>query len=95
MSAPDLFTQSVLPLFEVHRASFLERARAAAFQIATKQGTLTIDDVREVVPLPKDMDGRVFGAVLKRDFELVGYRKSSRRACHNRPVGIFKLRERA
>lgn len=89
----DLFTQAVLPLFETHRASFLEQARSAAVQIAGRQGHVTVDDIREVCPPPPDVDGRVMGAILKqRDFELVGYKKSSRSTCHNRAIAIFRLR---
>lgn len=92
-AAPDLFTQAILPLFEEHRASFLERARAAARRIALVQGELTVDDIRKVCPPPADVDPRVMGAVLKSsEFEAIGYRRSERRINHGRPIAIFRLR---
>ncbi len=92
MSA-DLFGTEVLPLFEEHRADWLTEARAAAHLIASKRGQVTINDVRAVCPPPSDIDPRVMGAVLRtKAFEVVGYQRSGRRECHNRPIAVFRLR---
>lgn len=88
----DLFATEIQPLFEEYRANYLQIARDAARQLATAQGQVTIDQVRERCPPPEGVDPRVMGAVFRTsEFELVGYAKSGRATCHNRPIGIFRL----
>lgn len=92
MSQIDLFEAEVLPLFEEHRADWLSEARAVALSLCLRNGSATIDDVRDHCPPPDDVDPRVMGAVFStRDFVATGYEKSRRRTCHNRPVAVFKL----
>lgn len=92
MSA-DLFEQGILPIFEQHRAEWLERARAEARLIGTRQREVTINDVRAVCPPPAGVDPRVMGAVfLRSEWELLRHQRSQRAACHNRPVGVFRLK---
>ena len=86
-----MFEQSILPLFETHRAEWLEQARSAAYAIGCKGGTLTINDVRRVCPPPEEFDPRVMGAVfLRSTWRKVGYLSSSR--AHGRPVVVFQLK---
>lgn len=88
-------TQAALDLYEVHRADFLRAARAAADKHLEENETITIDDVREVCPPPAGIDPRVYGAVFNTDdYECVGYRKSTRKECHNRPIGIFRKKSK-
>lgn len=92
----DLFETAVLPLFEEHRADWLERARSSAIELAAANEKVTIDDVRDVCPPPEDVDPRVMGAVFRgKHWECVGYQKSRRKSCHNRPVGVFRLKDLA
>lgn len=93
MMTGDLFGTLVQPHFEEHRADWLAEARAIAFDLAQRNGTVTIDDVRALCPPPADVDPRVMGAVFRtRDFRPTGkHRKSARSICHNRPVAIFEL----
>lgn len=90
----DLYEQQILPLQEETHGPWIEKARVVARQLARERGAVTIDDVREVCPPPAGVDGRVMGAVFRprKDWECVDYRKSWRRECHGRPVGIFVLR---
>ena len=89
---PSLFEVEVLPLYEEHRADWLERARATGEEIARRKGSVTINDVRDACPPPAGVDPRVMGAVLAtKRFVAVGYERSSRKECHNRPIAIFKL----
>lgn len=93
MTSTDLFRQEVLPLFEMTRATYLGAARAVARQIAHQKGEVDINQVRALCPPPPDIDPRVMGAVLRGgEFEPVGYRRSGRRECHNRPIAIFRLK---
>src|SRR5262245_46110632 len=88
------FEQNVLPLFEQHRANWLEQARGVARQIGLQQYHVTIDDVRELCPPPRDVDGRVMGAVFTRkEWQRVGYQASTRGTCYHRPVTVFKLKD--
>jgi len=89
----DLFQTDILPLFERHRSDWLAEARSVALSIAYRQGTVTIDDVRERCPPPDDIDPRVMGAVFRTsEFTPTGkHIKSARRTCHNRPVMVFRL----
>lgn len=73
--------------------NWLEVARSHARRIALEQGEVTIDDVRHICPPPEDCDPRIMGSVfLTRDFERVDFRASGRKACHGRPIGVFRLR---
>jgi hypothetical protein len=94
MRQPDLFDIEVVPLFEEHRADWLARARAVAYQICLDKGSATIDEVRARCPPPADVDPRVMGAVFRtRDFVSTDHIKSTRRNCHNRPIVVFVLKE--
>jgi extradiol dioxygenase family protein len=90
----DLFALDVLPLFEEHRAAdWLTEGRAAARRIGIAKGEATINDVREVCPPPAGIDPRAMGAVFRTpDWESVGYQRSNRATCHNRPICIFRFK---
>lgn len=91
-----LFEQEVLPLFEITREEWLAEARGAARQLAQRNTEITIDDVRAVCPPPDSVDGRVMGGVFTRkEWECIGYKRSERKTCHGRPIGIFALKDRA
>ena len=92
----DLYEQQILPLQEETHGTWIDKARATARRLARELGAITIDDVREACPPPKGVDPRVLGAVFhpKKDWVCVDYRKSWRRECHNRPVAIWRLKER-
>lgn len=88
-----LFEDTVLPHFEAHSGDWLARARAHARLLGQGGQTVTINDVRVKCPPPVDVDPRVMGAVfLARDWELLRHERSARRTCHNRPVGVFRLK---
>ena len=88
-----LFEQEVLPLFELTREEWLAEARAAARQLAERNTEITIDDVRAICPPPDSFDGRVMGAVFAgKAWECRGYKRSERKTCHGRPIGIFALK---
>ena len=77
------------------RATYLSAARKAAMKIAAGSidGTVTIDDVRDVCPPPNNIDPRVMGAVFmeKGVWQKLGWENSVRPACHHRPIQRFKL----
>jgi hypothetical protein len=88
-----IFPCEILPLFEAARGDWISRARDAARRLAQAQGEITINDVRALCPPPEGADPRIMGSVfLKRDFERVGFKPSTRDACHGRMIGVFRLR---
>jgi hypothetical protein len=90
---PSLFDRDILPLFEEHRRDWLEHARTVAFRLGTTGRAITVDDVRALVPPPAHVDPRVMGAIFRTsDWEPIGYVRSDRRTCHNRPIAQFKLK---
>jgi hypothetical protein len=74
--------------------TWLYRARRAAQDIARRDATVTIDQVREVCPPPKGVDPRIMGAVFTRKhFEAIGWIDSRRKECHFRPIRIFQIKQ--
>ena len=92
-AARQVFDQYILPLFEQTRGDWLTEAREVARRLAAENGEVTINDVRAICPPPKEIDGRVMGAVFTRkDFIRIGFQNSDRKECHGRPVCIFALK---
>jgi hypothetical protein len=83
--------QAALDLFEKTRLEFLQNCRWIAIRIAKEHGGyVNIDDVREQVTTPENVDPRVYGAVFNRaDFEKVGYLQTTRKTSHARPIANF------
>jgi hypothetical protein len=82
-----------LDLLETHRPDYLALARDAARKLLADRPAITINDVRDICPPPRDIDPRVMGAVFRHaDFEPTGeFVLSSRTTCHRRPIQKFKL----
>ena len=84
--------QQALNLFEVTRGEFLLFARWVAKKIAKKQGNVTIDDIRNEVKVPLNLDGRVLGAVFNTpEWEKVGYAQTKVKSSHGRVVAVWRL----
>jgi hypothetical protein len=89
----DIFEREILPLFEEFRGEWLQEARATAAMLGSSGREITINDVRALCPPPEDVDPRVMGAVFTRKcWTLVRYERSNRATCHNRPVGVFRIK---
>lgn len=82
-----------LRILEESRQAYLMGARDIAEQIARHgDGTCTVDSVREKCPPPKEIDGRVMGAIFNTaDWEHLGYVRSDRVTCHKRPISRFRF----
>lgn len=81
-----------LEILENTRMEFVTECRNQANRLISLNGQVTIDDVRELCPLPKGIDGRVYGAVFNtKDFKCVGYTTTKRKTSHRRPIGVFEL----
>lgn len=86
-----------MELFSKTRAEYLTRARKVAQQIVAARSvkTITVDDVRKVCPVPKNINPSVLGALFcKSDWVIVGFEQSTRAVAHSRfirrytPIGV-------
>lgn len=87
--------QFVMDLFETTREEYLSDARAIAEILVKKKETITVNDIRDILPPPRDVDPRVMGAIFKcKSWEKVGYISSNRASiCHGRPIAVFKKKQ--
>lgn len=77
-------------ILERTRAKYLAAARQLAHQLGREGKPVTVDDIRRRLPPPKDIDGRVMGAIFTRsEWVRLGYIPSRRRTCHGRPICEF------
>lgn len=96
----DLFTaadgraerDAALDLFEVHRVDYLNLTRRVSMELASEGKIITINDVRDVCPVPEGVNPKVLGAVFRsnKTWERVGYVASAR--AHSRPISQWRLK---
>ena len=77
-----------LDFFDTTKETWLMLARMKAECIAREKGEVCADDIHAALPTPRYIDGRIMGSVFK-GMRCIGYRKSKRKECHARPIGIF------
>ena len=83
-----------LDLFELRDAEFLERCRALAVQIARHKGTVSINDIRDLVSAPPGVSPSVFGAVFKgRQWQVVGITQATHPQAHARLIRIYAIKQ--
>ena len=87
-------------LLEARRAALVRGARRAFLGRLLERGEATIDDVRDVVPLPDGIDPKTFGPIAKAlaklgIIEAAGFAKSRRFEAHARPITVWRLKDRA
>ena len=83
-----------LNLFQVRDAEFLQRCRALAVEIARRQGTVSINDIRAGIQLPAEMHPSVLGAVFKtKQFQACGFTEATHPQAHARVVRVYQLKE--
>lgn len=76
---------------EAAQKTWMQRARAEAYRLGLR-GPVTVDDVRKVCPPPGTADPRIMGAIFStKEWVSIGYRKSTRKTCHKRPIAVFEL----
>jgi hypothetical protein len=81
-----------LSLFEARDAVFLARCRALAVEIARRQGTVCINDIRAQIQLPAEMHPSVLGAVFRtKQFQACGYTEATHPQAHARVVRVYQL----
>lgn len=83
---------SQLSIFEQRDSDFLARCRALAVEIAKRQGTVSINDIRANITLPAEMNPSVLGAVFKgKQFQACGYTEAIHPQAHARVVRVYQL----
>lgn len=81
-----------LGLFEIRDYEFLQSCRAAAVAIAKARGHVSINEVREAVTLPPNVNPSVLGAVFKgKQFRPVGYTEAKHPSAHARVIRVYSL----
>lgn len=90
----EAYHKDVKPLQELHQAELVERLRAAAKTLARQNPDgITSDDVHAAVDIPAGTDSRIMGAVFsKKHWVHVGWRASTRKVNHGRPISIWKAK---
>lgn len=85
---------SQLDLFELRDREFLERCRALAAEICRHKGTVSINDIRELVSAPPGVSPAVFGAVFKgKQWEVVGITQATHPQAHARLIRIYAIKK--
>lgn len=84
--------QMAFDVFELQRKEFLDYARWTARKICQEKGHVTTDDVREIVQLPKGIDGRVYGAIFNnKEWVKTGYTQTKVTSSHGRIIAVYTL----
>lgn len=91
---------AALALLRQRRAALVRRGQRALLGQLLAVGTATADDVRDMVPIPPDIDPRCMGAVPGElaDAGIIwstGYVLTGRSVGHSRPVRRWHLADRA
>lgn len=93
MSAGQLLRDAGIARVSCGREDWIAYARAVAIGIAEGKGSVTINDVRELVELPDGFPPNAWGAVLRGDaFEPVGFCQATHPSAHARVARIYKLK---
>ncbi|MDB4786859.1 hypothetical protein OAG29_02735 [Planctomycetaceae bacterium] len=76
--------------------AYLRKAKRAGLECAISRGYVTIDDIRERVPIPKQLNPKISGDVTAdfRRLDLfieVTHQKSRRKIAHSRPITLWRL----
>ena len=83
-----------LDQLEGHYPRWLDRARVVAEEIYRHKGTVTADDVREVLSIPVGVHHNAVGAIFRGPrWERVDWQQSEQRQGHGRWIGVWKLRD--
>lgn len=85
-----LLKDEALEAWEDKGTTWLRVARQVAHRIADERGTVTIDDVLAVVPLPDDLHHNVAGATFRKGFRHVGYTKTKQPQGHARTIMVWQ-----
>ena len=73
---------------------WLDWARVVAEEICRRRGSVTADDVREVLAIPEGVHHNAVGAIFRGPrWERVDWRQSEQPQGHGRWIGVWRLRD--
>ncbi len=78
--------------FEDRAGWWLDSARKIAKDLCEKNGSVTSDDIREVMEPPEGTSSNIFGAVFNSDFIPVGMTPTRRPGGHYRKIRVWRVR---
>lgn len=85
---------SQLALFESRDADFLANCRALAVEICRRDGQVSINDIRDRMPIPAQIHPSVLGAVFRsKQFQAIGFTEATHKQAHARVIRVYKLKE--
>ena len=92
--------REALALLADRRRALVRRASRALLGLLLRTGTATADQLRGLVPIPPEINPKVFGAVFaglaeENLIRQVGSERSRRPEAHRRPIGVWQLADRA
>ncbi len=83
--------RNVMDDFEDRAAPWLKEARKIAKDICEKRGTVTSDDLRELIGPPPGIGNKIFGAVFRVDFIPCGSTHTKRPEGHGRAIRVWRV----
>ena len=84
---------SQLAMFQASQSDFLSRCRAIAVDIASRRGTVSINEIRAKIQVPPGVHPSVLGAVFKdKRFYVAGYTHADHPAAHARIIRTYALK---
>lgn len=92
--------QQAFQFVEANRETFVLKARRCLLTEALRLGRVTIDDVREIVPLPAGVNPKTFGCVPTPlanagIIGFAGFGKTARKVAHARRNVIWEMKDAA
>ncbi len=81
-----------LDTFEFRDSEFLNQCRSVAKRIAMERGQVSINDIRDRVKLPPNVNPSVLGAVFRNSqFKPIGYTEARHPSAHARAIRVYEL----
>lgn len=85
-----------LAIMEVTHKAWIEKARKKAVSIARRRGQVSINDIREQMELPPDLNHNALGAALRSpDLKVVGFETARHKEARARVVRVYGLKKAA
>jgi hypothetical protein len=85
-----------LAIVELTHHEWIAKARKKAVSIARRRGQVSINDVRDQMELPPDLNHNALGAVLRSpDLKVVGFETARHKEARGRVVRVYGLKKAA
>lgn len=79
---------------EANAKEWIKQARAEAVDIATRKGSVTVNDVRDVMELPKGVHPSAWSAVMRtKKLRVCGFSRAAHPEAHGRFINRYEVVE--